>query len=120
MRSSRCSGEHSSEPQSENPIIVRINSTGSNDVYLTDLTLNGFEEYDGEVPTAINNVFCTTGGVIFYGDIASIAVYDTDGRVVAQSAMSQFCNLASLPAGLYVAKAMTKDGQTLTTKVIRK
>jgi hypothetical protein len=114
-------------PQTNEPIIVRINSTGSNDVYLTDLTLNGFEEYHGDVPTAINgvkageaNICFTSNGIIFYGDIASIMVYDANGKVVAQSALSQFCNLASLPAGLYVAKATTKDGQTLSTKVLRK
>ena len=79
------------------------------------------------MPTAINgvsagepNICFTSNGIIFYGDIASIMVYDANGKVVAQSALSQFCNLASLPAGLYVAKATTKDGQTLSTKVLRK
>ncbi|MBO6099190.1 MAG: T9SS type A sorting domain-containing protein, partial [Prevotella sp.] len=114
-------------PQTNEPIIVRINSTGSNDVYLTDLTLNGFEEYKGDIPTAVKevkasepNICFTSNGIIFYGDIASIMVYNANGSLVAQSAMSQFCNLSTLPAGMYVAKATTKDGQTLSTKLMRR
>jgi hypothetical protein len=115
-------------PQSKEPIIVRINSTGSNDVYLTDLTLNGFEEYKGDVPTAINaalannnhDVFFTTNGIIAYGEIAGITVFDASGRQVAASAMSQFCNLSSTDKGVYTAVIIGSDGKKTVKKFIRK
>ena len=119
-------------PQTEQPIIVRINSTGSNDVYLTDLTLNGFEEYKGDAATSIDqlstvngkqstpNWQCTSNGVIIYGDVASITVSDASGKQVAQSVLSQFCNLSSVPAGMYIVQAQLKDGSTVSTKIVRK
>ncbi len=115
-------------PQSKEPIIVRINSTGSNDVYLTDLTLNGFEEYKGDVPTAINaalannnhDVFFTTNGIIAYGEIAGITVFDASGRQVAASALSQFCNLSSTDKGVYTAVIIGSDGKKTVKKFIRK
>ena len=115
-------------PQTEEPIMVRINSIGSNDVYLTDLTLNGFEEYKGELPTAINqtvadnnhDVFFTTNGIIAYGDIASIQIYDMSGRMTASSALSQFCNLSSTDKGVYTAVILGKDGKKTVKKFMRK
>ena len=107
---------------------MRINSTGSNDVYLTDLTLNGFEEAQSPATgvSTVNseqrtvNWQCTSNGVIIYGDVASITVSDMAGRQVAQSALSQFCNLASVPAGMYVVQAQMKDGSKVSTKIVRK
>ena len=115
-------------PQSVQPIVVRLNSIGSNDVYLTDLTLNGFEEYKGELPTAINqtvadnnhDVFFTTNGIIAYGDIASIQIYDMSGRMTASSALSQFCNLSSTDKGIYTAVILGKDGKKTVKKFMRK
>ncbi len=115
-------------PQSDKPIIVRLNSTGSNDVYMTDLTLNGFEPA-GTEPTAIAavnasqrsfDVFYTQGGAIVYGDISSLRVYDMQGRQVAASDMSQFVNISSLPSGTYVLSITAKDGTKAVRKFCRK
>lgn len=116
-------------PYSTEPIVIRINSTGSNDIYLTDLTLNGFEPAD---PTAIESLhdgttaakgpdfFCTSNGIIVYGDVAAITVVDTAGRRVAASELSQFCNLAHTGRGIYVVNIRMKDGTEATTKVWRR
>ena len=114
-------------PQSVDPIIVRVNSTGSNDIYLTDLTLNGFEEYVDEVVTAVhtpfageeNGIYFTSNGIIAYGDIACIKIYDASGAQVAGSALSQFCNVASLGQGLYTAVIIAKDGTKTMKKFTR-
>ena len=114
-------------PQTAEPIIVRINSTGSNDVYLTDLTLNGFEEYTGDDPTSVSSlsgrsgggIFFTSNGIIAYGDIASISIVDAAGRQVASSALSQFCNLASVGKGVYAAIITAKDGSKTVKKFMR-
>ena len=113
-------------PRSETPLIVRINSVGSNDTYLTDLTLNGFEAYQG-TPTALRSlstsesrdVFFTTNGIIAYGDISSISVYDASGRRVTGSARSQFCNLAQTGAGTYTAVINGADGTVTVKKFVR-
>ena len=62
----------------------------------------------------------TSNGIIIYGDVASITVCDASGRQVAQSALSQFCNLSSLGRGVYMVKALMKDGSTVGTKVLRR
>jgi hypothetical protein len=113
-------------PQTAEPIVVRLNSIGSNDVYLTDLTLNGFNE---SVTTAIattpdasasGHIQLTANGIIVYGDVAAITVYNANGQLVAQSALSQFCNLATLGKGIYVVKAQMKNGTSVNTKVLRR
>ena len=114
-------------PQSVQPIVVRLNSIGSNDVYLTDLTLNGFEELKDDV-TGISAVTATdkpdiqvtANGIIVYGDVAAIQVFNSAGQQVAQSNLSQFCNLSSLNRGIYVVKALMKDGTTQQTKILRR
>ncbi|MBP5257224.1 MAG: T9SS type A sorting domain-containing protein [Prevotella sp.] len=117
-------------PLTEEPIIVRINSTGSNDVYLTDLTINGYEETN-LTPTALDEVkgvngtgsFQITGtqsGLIVYGDIAELKVFDLSGKQVAQSALSQFVNLSHVGSGIYVVQIKSKSGRTATRKIIRK
>jgi hypothetical protein len=114
-------------PQSVQPIVVRLNSIGSNDVYLTDLTLNGFEELKDDV-TGISAVTATdkpdiqvtANGIIVYGDVAAIQVFNSAGQQVAQSSLSQFCNLSSLEKGIYVVKALMKDGITSQVKVMRR
>lgn len=114
-------------PVSVDPIVVRISSTGSNDVYMTSLTLNGFEAADPQAVDAISSAktpaadwFFTQNGVIVYGDMAAIHVYDLNGRQVAQSQLSQFCNLSGLDSGLYVVKATAKDGTESSIKFLRK
>lgn len=116
-------------PQTAEPIVVRLNSIGSNDVYLTDLTLNGFKEAGttaiATVPTtpdasASGHIQLTANGIIVYGDVAAITVYNANGQLVAQSALSQFCNLAALGKGIYVVKAQMKNGTSVNTKVLRR
>lgn len=114
---------HYGVPQSVKPVVVRINSTGSNDVYMTNLVASGFKEYSGQT-TGIRplqaDMQATSNGIIIYGDVASITVCDASGRQVAQSALSQFCNLSSLGRGVYMVKALMKDGSTVGTKVLRR
>lgn len=116
-------------PQTEEPIVVRINSKGSNDVYLTDLTLNGFEEVTSTGIRGISretadhstaDMQVTANGVIIYGEVAAIQVFNAAGQLVAQSNLSQFCNLAYLNRGIYVVKAQMKEGTISQVKVARR
>jgi len=116
---------HYGVPQTVKPIVVRLNSTGSNDVYMTNLVASGFQE---ATPTGIQHpslregmgVGFTANGIIIYGQVASINVYNAAGQQVAQSALSQFCNLSTLDRGIYAVKATMRDGSTVTTKIRRK
>ena len=116
---------HYGVPQSTKPIVVRLNSTNSNDVYMTNLVAYGFKEV---TPTGIAqtkadssaDVQLTANGIIVYGDVAAITVYNAAGQQVAQSALSQFCNLAALGKGIYVVKAQMKNGTSVNTKVLRR
>lgn len=116
---------HYGVPQTTEPIVVRLNSTGSNDVYMTNLVASGFQKVTS---TGIQHpslregmgVGFTANGIIVYGDVAAITVYDTAGQQVASSALSQFCNLSTLGHGIYVVSALMKDGHTVSTKVMRK
>ena len=67
-----------------------------------------------------NTTFTTANGVIIYGDVAAITVFNAAGQEVAQSSLSQFCNLSSLDKGIYIVKALMKDGTTTQTKVMRR
>lgn len=113
-------------PATPDPIEIKLSSTGSNDAYLTSLTVNGFEKAPTTAIHNINNngadvdMQCTSNGVIVYGDIADINVYAADGSQVAGSSLSQFCNLSTVGKGMYVVRATTKDGRTVTRKIIRK
>ena len=87
---------------------------------MTNLVAAGFKE---STPTAIHEVQAdiqpTANGIIIYGDVASITVYDTDGKQAARSALSQFCNLAALDRGIYIVQALMKDGTTVSRKILR-
>ena len=118
---------HYGVPQTTTPIIVRLNSTGSNDVYMTNLVAAGFKEHSSTGIHAVStsadsrpDVQLTANGIIVYGDVASIQVFDAAGQQVAQSSLSQFCNLAALGKGLYVVKAQMKNGTSVSTKVLRR
>jgi hypothetical protein len=123
---------HYGVPLSATPVVVRLNSTGSNDVYMTNLVASGLQEVLQEVtstgiqhPSSITqhpspNTQTTSNGVIIYGDVAAIQVFNAAGQQVAQSNLSQFCNLSSLNRGIYVVKALMKDGTTQQTKILRR
>ena len=112
-------------PLTTEPIVVRLCSTGSNDVYLTDLNVAGYQPAE-DTSTAIRpnqqqpDCCFTTQGIIVYGEVQQIEVYDANGRRVAASAHSQFCNLSSLPAGIYAVQAQLQGGKTASIKVLRK
>ena len=131
---------HYGVPLSATPLVVRLNSTGSNDVYMTNLVASGlFPEVATtgiQHPTTFNpsglgeadpstfnpqpSTFTTSNGIIVYGDVAAIQVFNSAGQQVAQSSLSQFCNLSSLEKGIYVVKALMKDGTTSQVKVMRR
>ena len=118
---------HYGIPQTTEPIVVRINSTGSNDVYMTNLVASGFEEYKGDTDgiartanSSSADIQLTANGIIVYGNVAAINVYDAAGQQVAKSSMSQFCNLAYLGRGYYIVKATMQDGTTVSAKVMRR
>ena len=112
-------------PLTAEPIVVRLNNTGSNDVYLTNLNVAGYQAA-GDTPTAIRSIqeqpafSVTTQGIIVYGEVQQMEVYDMSGRRVAASALSQFCNLSSLPAGIYAVQAQMCNGKTVSLKIMRK
>lgn len=118
-------------PQTCEPIVVRLNSTGSNEVYLTDLNVVGYQpegtptsafNIQGPAPTTRHATpfTLTSQGVIIYGEVSQIVVFDMSGRKVAESVLSQFCNLSSVPTGTYVVKATMKDGSNAQIKIVRK
>ena len=118
---------HYGVPLSATPVVVRLNSTGSNDVYMTNLVASGFEETAvtgidiaaGRNGSQSGSFQVTANGIIAYGDVATISVFDTAGRQVAQSCLSQFCNLANVGKGIYTVVATTKDGSKNTRKIMR-
>ena len=115
---------HYGVPQTVEPIVVRLNSTGSNDVYMTSLDVAGFQEYidTGMAPVVSRpaDIQLTANGIIVYGDVAAITVFNATGQQVAHAALSQFCNLSALGRGIYVVSALMKDGNTVSTKIMRK
>lgn len=112
---------HYGVPQTVNPIVVRLNSTGSNDVYMTNLVASGFKENATTVVRKVQaDVQPTANGIIVYGDVAAIQVYNAAGQQVAQSSLSQFCNLSSVGRGVYVVNALMKDGTTSQVKITRR
>lgn len=115
---------HYGVPQTAEPIVVRLNSTGSNDIYMTNLVASGFQELNDTGMTPVVNksadILLTANGIIVYGDVAAITVFNAAGQQVAHAALSQFCNLSTLGHGIYVVSALMKDGHTVSTKVMRK
>lgn len=114
-------------PRSTKPIVVRLTNNGSNDLYLTDLLASGFEEASQDVIDGIASAqtdqrefFFTSNGVIAYGDISNIEVYDAAGRQVASSQLSQFCNLSNLNKGVFTVVVTAKDGEKSTRKFLRR
>ncbi|MBQ9357564.1 MAG: hypothetical protein IJT98_09805 [Prevotella sp.] len=111
-------------PVTAEPVVVRISSTGSNDVYLTDLTITGCQPVGGSTEGISllreQPAFSLTAqGIIVYGDVQAISVYNAAGQQVAFSALSQFCSLSSLPAGIYAVQARLRGGNTVAVKVQR-
>ena len=111
--------------------MVKLTNTGSQDIYLTDLSASGFEEteepddqpvqpVDGiaEVKNA-HDIFFTSNGVIAYGDISEILVYNAAGMLTKRSEKSQFCNLSDIGSGVYTVLVRGADGATTAKKFLR-
>ena len=122
---------HHGIPQSLKPIVVKLTNTGSQDIYLTDLSASGFEEteepddqpvqpVDGiaEVKNA-HDIFFTSNGVRAYGDISEILVYKAAGMLTKRSEKSQFCNLSDIGSGVYTVLVRDADGATTAKKFLR-
>jgi hypothetical protein len=111
--------------------VVKLTNTGSQDIYLTDLSASGFEEteepddqpvqpVDGiaKVKNA-HDIFFTSNGVIAYGDISEILVYNAAGMLTKRSEKSQFCNLSDVGSGIYTVVICDNDGSTTVRKFLR-
>lgn len=100
----------------KNPVIVKIENTLSKgDMYITDLYLTGYQLVDenGNPVTAISNIsnetedydmLQTENGLIVYGKIKSLDIYDMNGRRIAASRQQQYINLSNINPGLYIVK----------------
>ncbi len=56
---------------------------------------------------------------IFSGDVVSVSVYALDGTLVASCESGADLNLSALRTGVYILRALTADGKTLTAKIRR-
>ena len=74
------------------------------------------------------NETATIGWALTSGTITESPVYDPATasqflekmEITKGSALSRFCSLASLPAGIYAVKAQLRSGKTATLKVMRR
>lgn len=79
-------------------------------------SVEAIEVADGGV-----SIFLTRTAVVAQGaDISEIAVYTIDGQLAARSTMSGICPTASIGTGLYIVKVTTREGLTLSRKLIIK
>ena len=118
-------------PRSVKPIVVKLTNTGGQDLYLTDLLVSGFEEteepeeqpitpVDGIVDVKNNHeIFFTSNGIIAYGDVKEIMVYNAAGMLTKKSEKSQFCNLSDVGSGIYTVVISDNDGSTTVRKFLR-
>ncbi|MBO5062655.1 MAG: right-handed parallel beta-helix repeat-containing protein [Prevotella sp.] len=113
------------------PVTVRIcNVLTKGDMYLTDLTLKSYIEVDEDgnpITTGIGTVspvvkgfdmYQTDNALIVYGNIASLRLYSVEGRMAAESRMSQYISTAGLSRGVYVVVAVAKDGSRMVRKIM--
>lgn len=56
---------------------------------------------------------------IFSADVVSVSVYALDGTLVASCESGADLNLSALRPGVYILRALTADGKTLTAKIRR-
>ncbi|MXV38751.1 T9SS type A sorting domain-containing protein [Flavobacteriaceae bacterium Ap0902] len=88
-----------------------FNITVSSNLSTTEVTYNAIKVYPN--PTQ-DQVFVE--GV----DVQALNLYDMNGALVAQTENTNEISLVGKPAGVYVLQITTKDGNTLTQKVIKK
>ena len=63
-------------------------------------------------------MYQTDNALIVYGDIASLRLYSVEGRMAAESRMSQYISTAGLSRGVYVVVAVAKDGSRMVRKIM--
>lgn len=56
---------------------------------------------------------------IFSADVVSVSVYALDGTLLASCESGAHLNLSALRPGVYILRALTADGKTLTAKIRR-
>ncbi len=107
------------------PITIKFINTG---------TTGGIRMYDFyvktyDVPSAVpqvqaqKNLFPmsqTESGLIVYGDMANLKIYNISGSIVSQSVFSQFVDTHNLNSGVYIVKITDKTGRTANQKFIKR
>ncbi len=118
-------------PRSVKPIVVKLTNTGGQDLYLTDLLVSGFEETEEPEEQPITpvdgiadvknsrDIFFTSNGIIAYGDVKEIMVYNAAGMLIKKSEKSQFCNLSDVGSGIYTVVICDNDSSTTVRKFLR-
>ncbi len=106
--------------KTKSPVLVKLTNTRGGDMYITDLSVTGYEEVenDDDDPTNIQNnpaktsfdMYQTETALIVYGEIASLQVISMNGKVMATSHNMQVVNTSNLPKGIYAVVITTKDG----------
>lgn len=113
------------------PVTVRVcNKETKGDMFLTDLTIKSYIEVDEDgnpIVTGVETVspvvrdfemYQTDNALIVYGDMASLRLYSVEGRMAAESRMSQYVSTAGLSRGVYVVVAVAKDGSRFVKKMM--
>lgn len=79
------------------------------------LTIHSLSLKSGE-KTAVAEIGADS---IFSADVVSVSVYALDGTLVASCESGADLNLSALRTGVYILRALTADGKTLTAKIRR-
>lgn len=79
------------------------------------LTIHSFTMKSGE-KTGVTEIGADS---IFSADVVSVSVYTLDGTLVASCESGADLNLSALRPGVYILRALTADGKTLTAKIRR-
>jgi len=112
------------EPTKKPVTIKFINTTSSGGIRMYDFYVKVYD-----VPSAVPQVqaqktlfpMCQTqSGLIVYGDMANLKVYNISGSIVSQSVFSQFVDTHKLNAGVYIVQITDKTGRTASQKFIKR
>lgn len=79
------------------------------------LTIHSIKFADG-VNTGVTEIGADS---IFSADVVSVSVYALDGTLVSSCESGADLNLSALRPGVYILRALTADGKTLTAKIRR-
>lgn len=89
--------------------------------YTLDLTTLGNGEFSNSASDVTVYPNPTTGILNFSSksEVQNVSVFDLSGRKISEFNSSQI-NISALPKGIYLVKISTKDGKTITKKVVKK